>query len=91
MLGIRGPTGAIRGYEVVESSVLLQITGAFQAVAVPKSRCRLRAGETWQCTVVTPGIDALSNETYRVARLTVSAHTAAMTTSAHPRWRQSYP
>jgi len=90
-LGMGGPAGAIRGYEVVVSSKLARTRGAPHATAVVMSRCRLGAGETCRCTVVMAGLEVETKESNRVASFTVNAHTARTTTNAQARWRQSYP
>lgn len=90
-LGIGGPAGAIRGYDVVESNTLARVVGGFHAVAVAISRWRFGAGDTCCWTVVTTAGDAESKDANRVASFTVRAQTATTTTNAQPRWRQSYP
>lgn len=88
-LGMGGPAGAMRGYDVAVSSKLARTRGAFHAIAVVMSRCRLGAGEMCCCTVVMAGLQGELKGSNRVASFTVSAHTASTTTNAQVRWRQS--
>ena len=61
-LGMGGPAGAMRGYEVGASRIAVATTGGIQSAAVLVRRCRLRSGDICLCKVLTADADALCGE-----------------------------
>jgi len=61
-LGMGGPAGAIRGYEVGASKIAVATTGGIQSAALFVRRCRLRSGDVCLCKVLTADADGLCGE-----------------------------
>ena len=51
-LGIGGPAGEIRGYELGDSKTAVRTTGGIQFAALFVSRCRPGSGTECLCTVL---------------------------------------